>query len=742
MTTTGFETATTALLAALAESSVRALLLAAAVGGVLAIFRIRRTAWRLCAWTIVLWAALAMPALGRLLPAWRVPVAGLPALAWLQSATPTVEPDASGSDVRVEIPASMTSSVAPRDRAMTPATSSAAPNTSAPTPQHASSAARRALSLSQILIGIYLFGLLALGIRAAIGWMATWRLERAARPIEDADALARLARIASSIGLRHPPRLAESRQLFVPVTMSVTWPIVVLPDTWRDWDGAMLEAVLAHEVAHIARYDALTQRVSLVYRAICWFNPLAWWLPHQLMDLAEQASDESVLSAGTSQTQYARMLLEFFRAIPQPGHRADWHVAMARGAAASAEARVERILAWKGGHAMRLTKSVVLSVMLVVAPGVALTASVRPAPIAPEQIAPARTTAPQVQPAPAPPAVAARPVDVASRTPDTPRPSAPSEPPRSDASIAPVETVTMLADTQTPPVPAPPPPSDYWQRPLAPIQEGFGAGAYRPGPGVAWPIVVREVKPIYTDGAISARIEGDIQLEAVVLPDGIVGSVRVTKSLDARYGLDHEAIRAARQWVFKPAQVDGRPVSVVVPISLGFSLRSPATSPQPPGTTGPRPLADEFASGAYFTFGDGMVAPQAIGQTAQKYAPDVMRAKLDSAEALYALLTGRVSSISGATPGQVFAPQIITQIVPKYTPEAMRAKIQGQVDVEVIVMPDGTVGKARVVRSLDTLYGLDEQALIAARQSTFIPGALDGAPVPVLVTLTFTFRLH
>ena len=104
-----------------------------------------------------------------------------------------------------------------------------------------------------------------------------------------------------------------------------------------------------------------------------------------------------------------------------------------------------------------------------------------------------------------------------------------------------------------------------------------------------------------------------------------------------------------------------------------------------------------------------------------------------------------ITPLDGRNPlvdAAVVVPQIIRQIPPKYTPDAMRAKLQGQVDVEVIVMPDGTVGKVRVVRSLDPLYGLDEQALLAASQSTFTPGTLDGKPVPVLVTMTFEFRMH
>jgi TonB family protein len=90
----------------------------------------------------------------------------------------------------------------------------------------------------------------------------------------------------------------------------------------------------------------------------------------------------------------------------------------------------------------------------------------------------------------------------------------------------------------------------------------------------------------------------------------------------------------------------------------------------------------------------------------------------------------------------VTAPVLKHTVYPKYTSDAMRAKIQGSVEVQAVVMPDGTVGRARVTTSLDKTFGLDEQALIAAKQFTFVPGKVDGLPVPVAISLQLEFRLH
>jgi len=91
--------------------------------------------------------------------------------------------------------------------------------------------------------------------------------------------------------------------------------------------------------------------------------------------------------------------------------------------------------------------------------------------------------------------------------------------------------------------------------------------------GVDMPVLTREVKPQYTPEAMRAKIQGSVALEAVVLSDGRVGDIRVMQSLDARYGLDLEAIRAARNWRFKPGRFRGEPVPVIVRIDLTFRLR-------------------------------------------------------------------------------------------------------------------------------------------------------------------------
>ena len=98
-------------------------------------------------------------------------------------------------------------------------------------------------------------------------------------------------------------------------------------------------------------------------------------------------------------------------------------------------------------------------------------------------------------------------------------------------------------------------------------------GVYTPGQGVLVPRIVKEVKPQYTAEARAKKIQGTIGLDAVVLKDGTVGDVNVTQSLDSVYGLDEEAVKAMKQWVFEPGQKDGKPVPVRVNVEMTFNLK-------------------------------------------------------------------------------------------------------------------------------------------------------------------------
>jgi beta-lactamase regulating signal transducer with metallopeptidase domain len=127
---------------------------------------------------------------------------------------------------------------------------------------------------------------------------------------------------------------------------------VVLPERWRQWPEAELDAVLTHEREHARRRDPLVQWLAALTRSVFWFHPLAWWLERKLAALAEEACDAAALARGHDPRDYSLYLIEQARAIRKVGARLlPWAPAI-DGAALSA--RIQRLLS--GPPAPRVTR--------------------------------------------------------------------------------------------------------------------------------------------------------------------------------------------------------------------------------------------------------------------------------------------------------------------------------------------------------------------------------------------------
>ena len=524
--------ASTNLLAQLANPAARSLVLGLAAGAVLAAFRVRTTSTRLFTWTAVLYASLAMPLLG-----WMLPPLPIPAPAFLAHAInqPISHESSQGFTEAPEQTASlpttdpMSQSVAAErrknaahgaSRGKTVAadnkpqrgeritlTSGYVRESSSPLPVNAHPVKTSAASLpfsfqtipwAMVAAGIYLAVAALLLIRFFIGLVLGRRLVRSSQRIDDARVAHSLVSRAAAASVRSIPNAAESELISVPVTMGALRSIILLPADWRDWDDAKLDAVIAHEVSHVARRDGLTQRLSLLHRAIFWFSPLAWYLDRQLADLAEQASDEAALSYGTDRKHYARILLEFFEALHAAPGRVWWQgvsMATAGQAERQAEERVERILSWKGSVAMHLKKSIAIMVVALAVPLVYLAASVHAASNVPGTIVGSHSVSfargQEAAPSPAPPPranVSTPPASTpnAAAAPDaTPAPEAA---PASEPALAPAAIRgTVAGGVNGIPVPAIAPVAGVPAGVVAPpATAGAAYPPYPPAPAVAW----------------------------------------------------------------------------------------------------------------------------------------------------------------------------------------------------------------------------------------------------------------
>lgn len=247
-------------------------------------------------------------------------------------------------------------------------------------------------------------------------------------------------------------------------------------------------------------------------------------------------------------------------------------------------------------------------------------------------------------------------------------------------------------------------------------QQPFGKGAHRADePGLVKPKLLKQVSPNYPTVARNASVAGDVVLEAVVQPDGTVGDIRVVRPLDTRFGLDQEALRVAKLWLFEPARKDGFPVSVIVEIVVQFRLRADA----------------------------GRGTPSRLGVPAGTFtasaSQQVQSVPVLSDEPDEEFLKGahRLND-----PG-VEAPKVKTSVQPAYPPSAGSARPTGIVEIDAIVMPDGTIGKTRVAKSMDKpvgIAGFDAAALASVKQWRYEPGKKDGVPAPIVVRLLIEFR--
>jgi len=350
-------------------SAVRAILIAGITELALRVLRVRAISARLFAWKSVLAVALAMPLFGLLLPAVLVPVP-----AFLQNASSVRNEKRSDHAVAILNVPSRRTRVFRQDQATSTGSSASAPVSLA----QPAAAQHQEFQVSWLLIAtlVYFAGVLVLLCRLMIGYSLSRKLVRASQPISDS----RLNNIvsANAMRLKAAPQIAETELISVPVTVGALKPAILLPVQWREWGDAQLEAVIAHELSHVARHDSLSQYGSMLHRAVFWFSPLPWWLNRRLAALAEQASDEAALSSGADRNDYAEILLGFIEAVQMAPGRVWWQgVSMAGGE--QVQERLEKILAWKGAGNMRVRKSLITAIVVLAIPVIYLSAAVRTA---------------------------------------------------------------------------------------------------------------------------------------------------------------------------------------------------------------------------------------------------------------------------------------------------------------------------------------------------------------------------
>jgi len=223
-----------------------------------------------------------------------------------------------------------------------------------------------------------------------------------------------LARAQRRMGFKHGTALLTSSELGSPISWGQMRPVILLNDDAAKACGEA-EAIIAHELAHVASLDWLKLLLSRVTVAMLWFNPLVWLLAREAHQLREEAADDAVLASNVEDTDYARLLVGIARHECNGLLIGAHGVAPARGSLARRVARVLDTGSVRGPVARSFAAGVFVGAAALAAPLAAVTLSADSA--AEDKLADtaaASAPAPAVESAVAPAVEASVPVAVTS----------------------------------------------------------------------------------------------------------------------------------------------------------------------------------------------------------------------------------------------------------------------------------------------------------------------------------------
>jgi beta-lactamase regulating signal transducer with metallopeptidase domain/HEAT repeat protein len=160
------------------------------------------------------------------------------------------------------------------------------------------------------LVVAWLFGVLLLSMRVIGGYVWARRLVSWDTDAVSADIQAMAARIAARLCPHAAVRVLASTRAQVPMVIGMLRPVVLIPASLlTGLTPAQLEAILAHELAHVRRYDYAMNLLQTVFETLFFFHPAMWWLSRRMRDEREQACDELAVAVCGDPYFYSRVLL-------------------------------------------------------------------------------------------------------------------------------------------------------------------------------------------------------------------------------------------------------------------------------------------------------------------------------------------------------------------------------------------------------------------------------------------------
>jgi hypothetical protein len=161
------------------------------------------------------------------------------------------------------------------------------------------------------LVLAWAVGVALLSVRVLGGWSVAQRLKRSGRPVTLAAWPEGAQRLCRRMRIWLPVRLCESALVEVPTVIGWLRPVVLLPvSTLAGLSPAQLEALLAHELAHVRRFDYLVNLIQTFGETLLFYHPAVWWVSHRMRVEREHCCDDAAVRVCGDAVGYARALAE------------------------------------------------------------------------------------------------------------------------------------------------------------------------------------------------------------------------------------------------------------------------------------------------------------------------------------------------------------------------------------------------------------------------------------------------
>jgi beta-lactamase regulating signal transducer with metallopeptidase domain len=310
-----------------ADGALKSFVILAVAGLVVTMWRKSSASSRHLVWTAGVLAAIAVPVLSAVLPEWRntaVSVA-MPVTAPILPTEQIAPIDPTPAPPKMEAPAKMHASegAISISEPFVTVSPEAAP---LPAPEKV----REPVNFVKIAAVAWIIGAMLVLLPFVIGRIRLLRIARTSRRVSDRRWEVLLARARSSDRFARAVTLLESDEASMPMTWGIFSPVLLLPSNTTSWPEWKCRNILLHELAHIERFDCLTQFVARVACAVYWFNPLVWIAAHRMQVEREMACDDRVISNGSLASDYAGQLLDVARSLRPARATAHAAIAMAR----------------------------------------------------------------------------------------------------------------------------------------------------------------------------------------------------------------------------------------------------------------------------------------------------------------------------------------------------------------------------------------------------------------------------